>query len=107
MLLIGPALIVGGLIGCATCLGALIGLPMIFFGVMAIAAGPLRARNIRKTAQALLVGKCPYCGSEIKCAAPAFSCPICTERVIRSSGSGAHFFFTVAAHNAALRDNCT
>lgn len=76
-LIVAPmCVIVGGML-CLTGLGAFLGVPLIFAGILAPLLGPMIGLSELK-------GKCPWCGAEVNNVVntPAFACHRCGERIV-------------------------
>ena len=76
-LIVAPmCIIVGGML-CCTGLGAFLGVPVIFAGILAPLIGPMVGIGEPR-------GKCPWCGNELNdiVNSPAFECHACHGRVL-------------------------
>ena len=76
-LIVAPmCIIVGGML-CCTGLGAFLGVPVIFAGILAPLIGPMIGIGEPR-------GKCPWCGNELNdiVNSPAFECHACHGRVL-------------------------
>jgi hypothetical protein len=79
--LIGVCLVAVGLLLTLTGIGALIGIPLILFGIVFPFVGPfLGLGSIR--------GACPHCGAQVRStkSRPGATCPACLRRIVIRDG---------------------
>ena len=80
---LGVVMIIVGIILSLTIIGAIIGIPLIFFGILTIIISPFGGLAMFKAKKS----KCPYCGAlVILTGNPAFNCPLCKKRLIVKEG---------------------
>lgn len=72
------AIIVGGLL-CLTGIGAFVGVPLIFFGILIPFVLPFLTGAAGSMSRK---GACPYCSNQISSYTTAFDCIFCKKRII-------------------------